>query len=517
MDITCPHCHRILEGDDSLAGMTVECPACTGTIVVPVDSETQSSSEPKKSIEQTGCYHDNTRKEQAAISVGEKPFSARSIDSAAEAEQRKNRKGLVLSVLMVALLSGLPLIALCSCLEEYRSWGNMDDSGELFAICLPLILLPIVGLVSAIRLKQIASFPKRMGVALLLIAIGNGLVGLLCANARESTIITAFCVAEPVLCVILFVLLFSPRRINWLTFRSTIRAVWNDILATIRDERLPRMDARKESDGICPTSSEMETPNMTTGNPFPSASENESEKPTLEQWLRGSGLHSLSSIRFFFRFEKPITTDISGFNGPASTFEFRRLFPLAICCLVFGWIVGPACHELEVDWHFMNRWVVLPVAISACWIAIRGMLHFVRPNNRPWVQWLFVFLFTAIIGIILLLLVQYCVSSAQVLRSVQRTRVRGGALFKVIFLFIGWCYEKVYDPEATILSKFVGYIGGVGFCEESVKLLPVFLLIAWRRKLPFKVDLSFRSVLMLGFFSGLGFGVSETLTAPYCM
>ena len=151
MDITCPHCHRILEGDDSLAGMTVECPACTGTIVVPVDSETQSSSEPKKSIEQTGCYHDNTRKEQAAISVGEKPFSARSIDSAAEAEQRKNRKGLVLSVLMVALLSGLPLIALCSCLEEYRSWGNMDDSGELFAICLPLILLPIVGLAYLIR------------------------------------------------------------------------------------------------------------------------------------------------------------------------------------------------------------------------------------------------------------------------------------------------------------------------------------------------------------------------------
>ncbi len=35
MDITCPHCHQTLEGEDSLVGESVTCPGCNKTFVVP--------------------------------------------------------------------------------------------------------------------------------------------------------------------------------------------------------------------------------------------------------------------------------------------------------------------------------------------------------------------------------------------------------------------------------------------------------------------------------------------------
>jgi len=258
--------------------------------------------------------------------------------------------------------------------------------------------------------------------------------------------------------------------------------------------------------------------------------ETASEKPTMEQWIietggktRRAGLQFgqrvWSALLKFVRLERKSTTDVSMFgNDAAAAFELKRLFPVAVCCLFFGWLVGVACSEEGMTIYAEDRFAILPFGFLMCWFVIRGMLHFIRPKCRPWTQWILIAAFTATIGIFLLLFFQYCVGNEQFMRGISRARVRGTpSFFKYIIKIIGWCYGRVSDPEASMPAQFAGYVGGVGFCEEAIKLLPVFLLIFCRNKLPFKVDLSFRSVLMLGLFSGLGFGIAEALSTPYCL
>lgn len=240
---------------------------------------------------------------------------------------------------------------------------------------------------------------------------------------------------------------------------------------------------------------------------------------TLKQRFRNGqknllriGRYAMSKLYCFICFEKKTMTD----DVNMMSFELSRLFPVAVCCLVFGWIVGGACSEDTMTINAENRWAIMPFGVLMCWIVIRGMLHFVRPKRQPWLLWILVALFTAIVGVYFLMFFQYCIASRKLMSGFSGLRPRGSSVFtiKYVIIFIGWCYGQVTNPNASILAQFAGYIGGVGFCEEAVKLFPVCYIVFYE---DFGIKLSFRSVLMIGLFSGLGFGIAEALSEAYAL
>ena len=79
-------------------------------------------------------------------------------------------------------------------------------------------------------------------------------------------------------------------------------------------------------------------------------------------------------------------------------------------------------------------------------------------------------LFTATIGILLLLLLQVLADWS------QGIWLRGGNIVVVIFYIvklIGFSYRAALDPSNGFFLSFVGYTLGVGFCEEVCKALPL--------------------------------------------
>lgn len=231
------------------------------------------------------------------------------------------------------------------------------------------------------------------------------------------------------------------------------------------------------------------------------------DKPPVEQWLASQGKGSAERIcrllKSFFKFELPIETTVSPFKDATSTFEFSRLFPLAVVCLGFGWIACWICASSDLDVESSSRWAIWPIAFLAIYGAIRAIKHFIRPRRIEWWPSALICLFTATIGLLSLLLFK---NLAEWMADINVNRG-----FPALIKTIGKCYRAAFDAEAELSEKFLGFIGGVGLCEESVKILPVCLLMINRKRLPFKLELSFRSFLMLAFFSGLGFGIGEAL------
>jgi RsiW-degrading membrane proteinase PrsW (M82 family) len=109
-------------------------------------------------------------------------------------------------------------------------------------------------------------------------------------------------------------------------------------------------------------------------------------------------------------------------------------------------------------------------------------------------------LFTATIGILLLLVLQVAANWS------QGVWLRGGNIVVVILYivkFIGYSYQAALDPDNGFFLSFMGYTLGVGFCEEVCKALP--LLWIYRRT-PLQ---SWRSAFLWGLASGAAFGISE--------
>ena len=260
--------------------------------------------------------------------------------------------------------------------------------------------------------------------------------------------------------------------------------------------------------------------------------ESVAEKPPVEKWLMHKGhefgnwtakmaiwaaKRAWKASRIFLSFERPQETDVSHFANAASTFEFSRLFPLAVICLGFGWYVSWAYigQDLDFRYAYESRWGILPMAILALYGAIRAIRHFLRPKVSQWGAWIVTCLFTAVAGILLLFAFQHIADWS--VEAAAKGKFKPRNILMLGVLFIGFCYKWVNDPYSSFFAKFIGNIGGVGFCEEATKLLPICLLVLNRRKLPFRLDLSLRSFLMLGFFSGLGFGISEALFGGYAI
>ena len=113
-------------------------------------------------------------------------------------------------------------------------------------------------------------------------------------------------------------------------------------------------------------------------------------------------------------------------------------------------------------------------------------------------------LFTAILGILILLAIQF-IALELYKRGLGETL--RGRIFGVILYFIGFSYYGALDPESGFIKSFVGFTCGVGLCEELVKFIPLVWLMKKASKKGEILHLS--GILLVGLASGVGFGVAE--------
>lgn len=116
---------------------------------------------------------------------------------------------------------------------------------------------------------------------------------------------------------------------------------------------------------------------------------------------------------------------------------------------------------------------------------------------------LLVGLFSATIGIVLLLVVQWIADWTQGRLYMGRSIL---VVFFYIAKFIGFSYWAALDPENGFIMSCFGFTLGVGLCEEICKALP--LLYRYRAVR----ELSLKSACLWGLASVAGFGISEGIT-----
>ncbi len=92
--------------------------------------------------------------------------------------------------------------------------------------------------------------------------------------------------------------------------------------------------------------------------------------------------------------------------------------------------------------------------------------------------------------------------------STQGRWVAGSMVFMIIFYvvkFLGYCYQAAVDPRSNLVLSFVAFTCAVAFLEEFCKSIP--LLAHYRAT----GTHSWKLALLIGFASGVGFGISESI------
>lgn len=265
---------------------------------------------------------------------------------------------------------------------------------------------------------------------------------------------------------------------------------------------IPSQAIAAESSSCPEKSVEAEQPNPSTevGSNIPS--------PISQESQTSIAAHSASAIPSTQVTARSVYTASSS-TDLAPAFSISRLIPLFVCCLGLGWIAG---GFLMPNTFFISTNIIgqiIPVTmlgVPALILAIIGICHFVRPLRFPTKRAVCVLLFTMVVGLVGLLIFQEIAVSRAELKFQSHGK---SSIFVLIVKLIGKAYECVNNPDSTVLEKIFGYIFGVGLCEEATKLLPLFFLVVAGDNRPNKTD--YRGFLILGFFSGLGFGIGEAI------
>lgn len=185
-------------------------------------------------------------------------------------------------------------------------------------------------------------------------------------------------------------------------------------------------------------------------------------------------------------------------EAPLDLPRWQNLWPLATLCLLLGWIVG-GFFSFDRMYGSSDVLPVCLLALGGVPLACAAMLYYLRPKQVPLGSAIGVALFTAIAGIILLLVLQFL---AAVAAHSSSGVGRGGALFALLAL-IGHLYDMTNSDH--LVQRWIGFVFGVGLLEEMTKLLPLSALVVWRSDR----QMSVHSFLFVGFASGLGFGIGE--------
>jgi RsiW-degrading membrane proteinase PrsW (M82 family) len=143
------------------------------------------------------------------------------------------------------------------------------------------------------------------------------------------------------------------------------------------------------------------------------------------------------------------------------------------------------------------HWVYAAIAAVA-FLLLLGMFFSVERANPA--HLLGIGAFTGTVGIIFLLLVQFCSNFR--LRGIHG---RGGVIMLVLLIltFIGWSYDSANDPDSNFYLSAFGFTFGVGLCEEFTKAIPLFFYFKGQ------AQMGWRGACLWGLASGIGFGVSE--------
>jgi RsiW-degrading membrane proteinase PrsW (M82 family) len=136
----------------------------------------------------------------------------------------------------------------------------------------------------------------------------------------------------------------------------------------------------------------------------------------------------------------------------------------------------------RLDGAFLSRgsvWHLLMAIASA--VLFAAIVRYALPTGVKTRQVALTALFTGTMGVVLLLGIQLFGS----------------------FCCIGAFYHAAMHPDAPLGPSLIGFILGIGVCEETIKAMPVL----W--KLRRRMLLSWRESAVIGMASGAGFGVSE--------
>lgn len=109
---------------------------------------------------------------------------------------------------------------------------------------------------------------------------------------------------------------------------------------------------------------------------------------------------------------------------------------------------------------------------------------------------------TGTIGIMMLLTFQW------IAMSTDGVMVRGRGILVLLFYivkFIGFSYRCAVDPDMGFGMSFMGFVCGVGLCEEVCKALPIAFYLNSEKT-------SWRGACLVGLASGIGFGISEGIS-----
>ncbi len=186
---------------------------------------------------------------------------------------------------------------------------------------------------------------------------------------------------------------------------------------------------------------------------------------------------------------------------PLSLPRWIDLWPLTVMLLGLGWIGGSVAGA-DRAYLADDGWVVALLFLGSVPLSIIAFLAWLRPRRVPVGTAIGSAVFTGVIGVVMLLTLQWMAAFS----AHGRIRFYGrAAIFIIILVAIGVAYSWT-DSEHVGL-RWLGFVFGVGLCEEIVKLLPLVYLLHQS----IHRTLGLHSFIALGFASGLGFGVSEAL------
>jgi RsiW-degrading membrane proteinase PrsW (M82 family) len=144
-------------------------------------------------------------------------------------------------------------------------------------------------------------------------------------------------------------------------------------------------------------------------------------------------------------------------------------------------------HRLEGAFLARDTWLHWPIALLAT-VVFFALVAFAIPAEAAPPKELFAAgVFTATLGVGMLLMIQYF-----------------GAC-----TCIGLWYIAALHPNAPFGPSLLGFVFGVGVCEEIIKCIPVLWVLHKRSGL-----VGWRECCLIGMASGAGFGISEGI--HYC-
>jgi RsiW-degrading membrane proteinase PrsW (M82 family) len=210
--------------------------------------------------------------------------------------------------------------------------------------------------------------------------------------------------------------------------------------------------------------------------------------PLAVSMLRGEEDSVGARLERTFEQNPGVQERVESLSDEASMGDFLSLFP-------DGRIEGALLsHDTYAHWGF---------AAAAAALFFLVLVGLFPRGTAPATRLLVVGVFTATIGILFLLAVQY-IADWTYGRIVYGRSIL--VLFFYVAKFIGFSYRAALDPETNFFVSCFGFTFGVGMCEELVKALP--LIVHYTNK----AEWSWRGACLVGLASGVGFGVSEGVT-----